>query len=171
MHALTIFARFVHIGAASYWVGAVLFLNAYLGPSVESIDPDGRTVMQELSRRQYFDVIMLMATVTILSGLYLLWLDSDGFRAAWFGTRFGATVSVGMTASLLAFVVGIVGTRPALARVTTITRQLAGVTSRGERHELEGTLEGARARLGRAGAWSALLLVVAVAATAVARYL
>jgi uncharacterized membrane protein len=171
MHALTIFARFVHIGAAAYWVGAMFFINAYLGPSVEAIDPEGRGVMQELARRRYFEVIMLMATLTILSGLYLVWLDSDGFRSAWFGTRFGVAVTVGMAASILAFVVAIVAVRPALARVTVISQQMTDVTSRAERHELVGALEAARGRMSRAGALSTLLLVLAVATTAVARYL
>jgi uncharacterized membrane protein len=171
MHALTIFARFVHIGAAAYWVGVVVFINAYLGPSINATDPDGRSVMQELSRRRYFEMILGMASLTILSGLYLVWLDSGGFGAAWFGSRFGIAVTVGMVASLLAFAVAVVAERPALARVTAIGHQLAGVSSRGERHELVGALEVARERLGRTGAWSALLLGLAVAATAVARYL
>ena len=171
MHALTIFARFVHIGAAAYWVGAVFFINAFLGPSVEAIDPDGRGLMRELMRRRYSGVIMLMATLTILSGLYLVWLDSDGFRAAWFGTRFGFTLTIGMAATVLAFVVAIVAVRPALARVMAIGQQMTDVTSRGERHEVVGALEVARARLSAAGAFAALLLVLAVATMAVARYL
>lgn len=171
MHALTIFARFVHIGAAAYWVGAVFFLNAFLSPSIEAIDPEGRGVMQELARRRYFEAVLLMATLTILSGLYLVWLDSDGFHAAWFGTRFGLTVTVGMAASILAFAVAVVAVRPALARTITISQQMTDVTSRAERHELVGALEAARGRLSRAEAFSALLLVLAVAATAVARYL
>lgn len=171
MHALTIFARFVHVGAAAYWVGAVLFINAFLGPSVEAIGPEGGGVVRELVRRRSFEVTMLMAMLTILSGLYLVWLDSDGFHAAWFATRLGRTLSIGMAASILAFIVAIVAVRPALARVTAISQQMTDVTSRAERHELVETLEAARGRLTRAGAFSALLLVLAVATMAVARYL
>jgi uncharacterized membrane protein len=171
MHALTIFARFVHIGAASYWVGAVFFINAFLGPSAEVIGPESRGLMRELVRRRYFEMIVLMATMTILSGLYLVWLDSDGFHAAWFGTRFGRTLSIGMAAAMLAFIVALVAVRPALARVMAIDQRMADVTTRGERHEVVAALEAARARLSQAGAFSALLVVLAVATMAVARYM
>jgi uncharacterized membrane protein len=171
MHALTIFARFVHVTTAAYWVGAVLFINAFLGPAIEAIDPEGRPVMRELVRRRYFEVTLVMATFTILSGLYLVWLDSSGFHAEWFNTRFGRTLSIGMAAAILAYVLAIISVRPALARIMSIGQQMAHVASRDERHDLAAALETARGRLVRAGAFTALLLVLAVATMAVARYL
>jgi len=88
MSALIIIARVIHISSGVFWGGAVLFVNFLLGPSVMAAGPDGAKVMQQLVKRHYFEIVIGAATLTIVSGFYLIWVASGGFagpatRARW----------------------------------------------------------------------------------------
>jgi uncharacterized membrane protein len=168
---LMILMRFLHVGSAIFWAGAVFFINTMLGPTIAALGPQGIPVMQELERRNYFGRILGAATITILSGLYLVWKDSGGFQGSWFGTHFGMGISIGMAAAVVAYVAAIVLLRPAMLRVATIGGQLAQATGGDARTALMADFDAARASLMRIGIMTMLLLVAAVIAMAVARYL
>ena len=170
MSALFVLARLIHISTGVFWVGAVLFVNFLLGPSVMAAGPDGAKVMQELVRRRYYEIVIGAATLTIASGFYMIGVDSGGFEAAWFATRFGQGISTGMLAAVLAYVLGVFIVRPALYRMLALGGQMAQA-SPGDRPAIQQQMAVARARLVTVGGVAAVLLLVAVSAMAVARYL
>jgi uncharacterized membrane protein len=170
MSALIILARLVHIGTGVFWGGAILFVNFLLGPSVTAVGPEGAKVMQELIRRRYFESIVGAATLTILSGLYLVWVDSAGFNGTWFATRFGQGISTGMLAAIIAYLLGVFMVRPALYRMLAIGGRMAQAPAT-ERPAIAEEMNAARGRLIAAGGASTLFLLVAILAMAVARYL
>ena len=106
------------------------------------------------------DLTLAAATVTILSGAYLLWVDSDGFGSAWFGTRFGVTISVGMVAALIAFAILVAVVRPIHAQLDRARQNVAASPSRADRRDRIATTE-QPARLQGAETIMALLLVAA----------
>ena len=72
MSAVFVLARLIHISTGVFWVGAVLFVNFLLGPSVMAAGPDGAKVMQELVKRRYYEIVIGAATLTIASGFYMI---------------------------------------------------------------------------------------------------
>jgi uncharacterized membrane protein len=165
-----IVARLIHIITGVYWVGAVLFVNSLLGPSVMAAGPDGAKVMQQLVKRRYYEIVIGAATLTLISGLYLIWYDSDGFSGGWFATHFGQGISTGMLAAILAYILGLFVVRPALYRMLALGGQMAQASA-GDRPAIEQEMAAARGRLVTAGGVAAVFLLVAVSAMAVARYL
>lgn len=168
MQAWLLIARLIHIVTGVYWVGAVMFIGIFLGPSAEVLGPQAGPVMRELMRRRYFEFTAGIATLTILSGLYLVWQDSAHLDPAWFRTPFGQGISTGMAAAIIAYLVAVIGIRPTLYRMSAVMGQLAqGAPSPAliaERDAVQG-------RMKRLSISTFVLLVIAASAMAVARYL
>jgi uncharacterized membrane protein len=170
MSGLIILARLIHITTGVFWGGAVLFVNFLLGPSVMAAGPDGAKVMQQLVKRRYYEIVIGAATLTIVSGLYLIWSDSDGFSGGWFATHFGQGISTGMLAAVLAYLLGVFVVRPALYRLLALGGQMAQASA-GDRPAIEQQMLAARGQLIRGGGVAAVFLLVAILSMAVARYL
>src|SRR5262245_34218305 len=125
MGTMVIIARLLHITSGVIWVGAVFFANIFLTPVVAGMGPDGGKVMKGLADQKYFQKIIMTATITILSGLYLVWVDSGGFAPEWFRTRIGMGFSTGMLLALVAFTIGITIVRPIMGKMTAMGGELA----------------------------------------------
>jgi uncharacterized membrane protein len=170
MSALIIIARLIHISTGVFWGGAILFVNFLLGPSVMAVGPDGAKVMQELIKRHYYEIVIGAATLTIASGLTMIWVDSGGFEGAWFATRFAQGISAGMLAAIIAYLLGVFIVRPALHRMLALGGQLAQAQP-ADRQMIQQQMDAVRGRLITVGGVSSLFLLLAVLAMAVARYL
>jgi len=116
------------------------------------------------------EIVIGAATLTIVSGFYLIWVASGGFAGAWFATRFGQGMSTGMLAAILAYLLGVFTVRPALYRVLALGGQMAQATA-GDRPAIEQQMLAARGRMIKAGGVGSVLLLVAILSMAVARYL
>jgi uncharacterized membrane protein len=171
MSSLLLVMRAVHVLSGVFWAGAVFFLNFLLGPSVNAAGPEGAKVMMELRRRRYFEIVLGVGAFTILSGLVLVWIDSSNFGPGWFATRFGMGISTGMLAAIVAWLMGMFAVKPAMEAVSSLGQQMAQAPSDQARGALAPQFDAARRRIVRNGAAAAHLLLVAVLAMAVARYL
>jgi uncharacterized membrane protein len=170
MSTLVILARLLHISSGVFWGGAILFMNFVVGPSIAALGPDGAKVMQELVRRRYLELFIWAGTLTVLSGLYLVWVDSAGFSGDWFGTRFGQGISTGMLAALIAYVMGVFIIRPAVYRMLALAGQMAQAPAN-DRPAIMEQMNAARNRLMSMGITATVFLVIAIFSMAVARYL
>ncbi|MGH7523832.1 MAG: hypothetical protein ACREK8_05970 [Gemmatimonadales bacterium] len=165
-----IILRLVHIGCGVFWAGGVLFLNFIVGPAIGAAGPDGAKVMLELHRRHYIDKILVVALLTILSGLELMRRDSAGFQGAWFHSSFGIGISTGMLGAIIAFLVGVILIKPATVRMARLGGEMASAAPEA-RAALGVELAAARGRLIASGAVGSIFVLIAVFAMAVARYL
>ena len=165
-----IILRLVHIGCGVFWAGGVLFLNFIVGPAIAAAGPDGARVMQELHRRHYFDKILTVALLTILSGLELMRRDSAGFQGAWFHSSFGIGLSTGMLGAIIAFLIGVILIKPATVRMARLGNEMAAAAPEA-RPALGAQLAAARGRLIASGTVASLFILIAVLAMATARYL
>jgi uncharacterized membrane protein len=165
-----ILLRLVHIFFGVFWAGGVMFMNFLVGPSLAASGPEGFRVWQELLRRRYFHIIMGAAALTILSGLDLMRRDSSNFAPGWFRSATGIGITTGMSAAIIAFLVGLFGVMPAMKQLKLIGAEMmqavpearAGFTAR---------VDAARARLVAFGMVGTMFIAIAVLAMAVARYL
>ena len=73
--------RLLHVLLGVFWGGAVLFLMFFLDPATRAAGPAGGQVMQELQKRGFINVLLLVGLTTVLTGFYVLWAVSGGFDA------------------------------------------------------------------------------------------
>ncbi|NIQ59859.1 MAG: hypothetical protein GWN71_42990 [Gammaproteobacteria bacterium] len=167
---LALVLRVIHIVLGVFWAGAVFFLVLFLAPAVGRVGPDGGKVMAEIDRARFLEVMPILALVTILSGVWLMWIVSGGFAGAFFSSGWGQSLTVGGAAALVAFLIGTLRMRPATKRVLGLGPQMAAATSDEERARLGAEMQALRKRARKASVWVAWLLLVAVAGMAAARY-
>jgi hypothetical protein len=127
-------------------------------------------VVAGLQRRRYFVTVPIIATLTILSGLRLLWIGSAGFSPAYFETGTGRTFAISAVAALIAFVLSLGVARPAAVRAGKISGLLPATQDAPERERLLGELDRARRRSAVATAFAIGFGIAAASGMAVARY-
>jgi len=156
MNWLLLVLRLVHVGGGAMWVGMMAFMTFFLSPALAEVGPEGGKLMAALQRRRIMVIMPVIALLTIGSGFWLMahMYGGPGNLAA---SRMGVALNVGAVAAIVAFLIGIIFMRPAMMRamVTTDPAEAQRLRVRG-------------AMLGRLVAW---LLLLALGAMAVARYL
>jgi hypothetical protein len=169
MNALMIALRLVHVVFGVLWVGMMVFSVVFLTPAIREIGADGAKVLAALQRRGVMTVMPVLALGTLLSGMWLFSRFSGGAPMAMVRTPVGFTFAIGGAAALIAFVVGLAIIRPSTARAATLTKGLEAASTEGKRATAV-EIQRLRMRATSAGQLVALLLLVAAAAMAVARY-
>ena len=165
MTGIALTARLVHVVLGAFWVGAILFVAIFLEPSVRETGPESGKVMGALTRRGFMPVMITVGTVTVLTGIYLLWWLSGGFQPGFMGSLSGVLLSTGGLVGILALGVGLFVSRPALLRmgqVMTRVDQAGGPPSEADQALLAGLRN--RLRLGARLAGALLLLAVGLMA-------
>jgi hypothetical protein len=163
--------RLFHVGLGVFWAGTMLFFVFLLEPSIREAGPEGGKVVQALMRRGYLNIMPVVALLTILSGVDLLRRASGGFNADWMGSAEGMTFLVGSVAAILALVTGVTVMRPSALRMTSLMQAMGQAQAGPEKERLGAEVAGLRQRMTTGGRVIAVLLIIAVATMAVARYL
>jgi hypothetical protein len=171
MQALLVALRLLHIVLGVFWTGALFFWVTFVAPSIRDAGPDGMKVAQQIIRRGYLNILPAIAGLAILAGLTLYWLDARAMRTAWWSSGTGQAFSVGGLAALVALTVGMVVVRRSMLRAMALGRTVPQLAEGPDRQALVAEIDGLRARATRGAQWVAGLLLVAVAAMAIARYL
>jgi len=157
MDWLMIVLRLIHVGGGAMWVGMMAFMTFYLTPALAEAGPqESGKVMAALQKQRIMIVMPVIALLTIGSGLWMMMrlYGGPGNIAA---SRMGMALNLGAMAAILAFLIGIIFMRPLMMRAMT-------ATDPAEAQKL-------RARGAMLGRVVARLLMFALAAMAVARYL
>lgn len=170
---LVIAFRIIHILAGAAWVGTLFLFVFFIEPASRAIGPAAAPFMKELiGKRQLVRVILWLGTVTIVAGAVLYWdlMAEFGSFSNLLATPRGVGVTVGGLAAIVAFLIGMFGTRPNVARLMAAGQKAAtieGPPSPELAAEIGSTQKLLRiyARTGMA------LLTFAVIAMASARYL
>lgn len=163
--------RLIHIVLGVFWVGTLLFIVLYLEPSVRAAGPDGMSVMKGIQGdRKLLTVLPIVAALTILSGLALYGRVSLGLNPDWISSPTGATLTLGAVASIVAFIIGVF-----IMRASTLKAGRLAARAEQAEDDTKGTLmaevQALRLRARTSARVVASLLVIAVAAMAIARYL
>ena len=157
MDWLMIALRLIHIGGGAMWVGMMAFTTFYLQPALAEAGPqETGKVMAALQKQKIMIVMPVIALLTIGSGLWMM-MRLYGGPSNIAASRMGMALNLGATAAILAFLIGITVMRPLMMKAMTATdpAQAQKLRARGA------TLSKLVARL----------LMFALAAMAVARYL
>jgi uncharacterized membrane protein len=153
--------RVLHIAMGVFWAGTMMFNAAFLMPAFRDAGPDGAKVAAALARRRFLDIMPWIAALTIVSGIWLYWFDSVGFRPPFMRSRMGISLAVGALAAVIAFILGVAVMRPAMNKAMRL----------GQDPAQQAAAQALRVRAGILGRVIAALLGIAVAGMAVARYI
>ena len=166
---LIIILRLLHIVLGAVWVGMAVFTAFFLSPAFQEAAPDGAKVMAALQRRGMMTVMPILALGTLLSGIWLYWRVSGGFQSGYLTSPGGLAFGLGGATAILAYGIGMTVMRPSMMRAMTLGQTLSSATP-AEREQRMAEMQRLRARGAAAGRWVGLLLIAAVAAMAVGRY-
>jgi uncharacterized membrane protein len=170
MHAELIILRIIHILTAIMWVGGGIFTSFFLAPALASSPAVLGQVMAGLQRRRVMTIMPIVATLTILSGLRLLWIGSGGFSASYFATGPGRTFAISGLSALIAYVLAFGVARPIGVRGAKIGAALAGSPEPAERERLVVEVDRLRRRAAIITQSAVGFGILAAAGMAIARY-
>lgn len=162
--------RLIHIGAGVFWVGAFYAFFFYVQPTAMSVGPAGQQFMYGLLHHRRFSVSLLASAITtVLAGIWLLWLTTDGLRSEllWDISRLGFTIGGIVAILILALGAGYVFPR------TLLIERVLGASIAGGRpptDEERAQLMKAGGESRAAGWWVVAGLAIAVLCMATARY-
>jgi hypothetical protein len=151
------------------WVGFMVYMVAFLMPALQTVGPAAGQVMAALQRRRLMAFMPGVALLTLLSGLRLYWIMSDGFSPAYVHSRMGMTFGIAGLLAITAFVLGMTVTRPAMARMSALGAQLP-TAGEAERPALQAEMARLRERGRRGSLGIVTLVLLAAVGMAVARY-
>jgi len=167
---LTLILRFAHVFFGALWVGMMAFQVFFLMPALGEAGPDAGKVMAALAKRRIPVIMPIIALIALVSGMWLFQRMSGGNMGALMATPMGQAFAWGGGASLIAFLVGIVVMRPAMMRSMKLAESLPSAPPQ-ERATRSAEIQRLRARGVFLGKVVMYLLLFALAAMAVARYL
>jgi len=162
--------RLIHIGAGAFWVGSVFTFFLFVQPAAIAVGPDAtKFTYQLLHHRRLAIWIFGSAVVTVLAGLWLLVITSNGLDpdVLFSAPRLGYTVG-----GVAAIVTIAIGGLYVLPRTMTTERTIGTLLAEGRppTPEEQQTLARIGGQARRAG-WLVLLgLAIAVASMATAQY-
>ena len=110
--------------------------------------------------------IGIAAVLTVLAGGWLYWIDSAGFTSSWTSVGPGRGFGIGGVLALIGFVTGGLGSRDR----ATFTKLIAGIPDGKPTKEQTDQIQKLQARSMRWGLFSNIVLILALACMATARY-
>jgi hypothetical protein len=169
MNIVMIVLRLIHIFAGVFWAGSVFFMISYLTPAVKATGAEGGKVMQRLLISGVTRGLVSAGALAALSGLTMYWLDSGGLQLVWITTPTGLGFSFGAIMGLVSLGVGLSVTKPAGDGIEAIIK---GSIASGKPPSPEQMtqLQALQMKMATGSLWNAILLALALAAMATARY-
>ncbi len=162
--------RLIHIGAGAFWVGAVFTFFLFVQPAAVAIGPEAtKFTYQLLHHRRLPAVILAAAVVTVLAGIWLLVITSNGLNPDLLFDESRLGYTVGGVAAILTLAIGGLYVLP---RTRVVERTIGELLAEGRppTPDEQQTLARVGGESRRAG-WLVIIgLSVAVAAMATARY-
>ena len=106
MASMFVEVRALHILVAAAWFGAAAFLTLYLMPALGRVEPRGGAVLRALEGRGLHRFMAANAGLTVLSGAWLYWTLTSGFKPQAIASATGLVYGLGGLAGLLAAIIG-----------------------------------------------------------------
>ena len=167
---LMILLRLLHILSGIAWVGTMIFTVFFLFPALAGDTATVGKVMAGLARRRYMQFMPGIALVTILSGSWMIWITSGGHMDMYMQTASGHTFTMAGGLGILGFLLGIFGARPIGLKAMAIGQQMGATTDPAERARLQEQMLGLQKKSGLITLTVTILILLAAAGMAIARY-
>lgn len=166
-----IILRLLHICFGVFWAGAAIYLACFIAPAVKAAGPEGTRFMQQLARTNKLPVVMtIAATLTVLSGVLLLWKLSGGFQSAWMSSRHGMILNIGGGLAIIAYFEGLFVTRPTVEKINKLGQNIAAAGNPPTAEQMQQLMQ-LRKKIFAANNFVAVLLAITVIAMSLVRYM
>ena len=116
--------RAIHVLVAATWIGSTIFVSTLLTPAVDASGASGGQVMLNMNRRGLTIYMSVLGTLTVMTGLYLLWHFAGGFGSVG-DTHAGVAFGTGGAAGILAGIIGGAVVGRSAGKVAGLMRQAA----------------------------------------------
>ena len=163
--------RVLHILFAALWVGSAVFFTLYVTPAIRATGPHGAPVMAELMRRRMGGFIAAAAMLTVLSGLWMYWVFTNGFDGSIVAHGAGLALGIGGRCGIAAAVIGGAVIGRAAERAGALSRQVAQMPEGGAREATMQSVETLQRRIATFSRLAVVLLVAALVAMTLAHAL
>lgn len=169
--ALIIFLRLIHILSGIFWVGTVFIIAWFLIPSNRSTGPAGMVVMQEVMVKRKLSIYLLLAMLlTILSGLTMYGRLIMVTHGVWASSMMAKVLGFGALCGIVGGAIGGSVSKAAGIKMAAIGKEIQDSgqpPTEAQRAEI-GVLQD---KMQKVMGLVAILLILAVASMASARYL
>jgi hypothetical protein len=166
---LMIILNLVHIISGVFWGGAVLLLAACIIPAANAAGPAGSAFMHKLMVETRFAMAMgIGGGLTMLSGLVMYWLVSNGISSAWLSSTHGILISIGGTAGIATAVMGGISSKHAGKRLSLLIGEIDAAGSAPTEVQ-SAEMQQLKLKLRRSSVYSAVLMLVVITCMALAR--
>lgn len=99
--------RLIHIAAGAFWVGAVFTFFLFVQPAAIAVGPEATKFTYQLIHHRRLPVVILAsAAVTVLAGIWLLAITSNGLDPDQLFDQSRLGYTVGGVAAILTFALG-----------------------------------------------------------------
>ena len=170
MMAEMLVLRLVHVMGGIFWVGGMMYMAFFLMPTMAQAGPAAAPVIAGLQQRKLFVWLPVIAIATLLAGIRLMMLQSDGFSSLYFGTPMGRTYLVAGALAVIAFAIGVSVNRPTMNRIGVLSEAMPGADD-STRAQMQVEMAVLRKRSGVVTKLVTWMLIAAAAGMAVARYM
>jgi uncharacterized membrane protein len=162
--------RLVHVLGGIFWVGSAVFTTFFLIPALAKAGgPVAGQVMSGMQQRRLYLILPIVAGLTILSGLRLWFILSGGNPTHYFQHRSGHVYAVSGLLAIIAFVLSLAVARPAAVRMGALAQ--AKASDETSRHLIAAEVAKLQRRATLSGMVAVVLLLIAAAGMAIARYM
>jgi uncharacterized membrane protein len=121
-----ILLRLVHVAASIGWAGGTFIFFFFVQPAGRALAPSGMEVVRHMIGKGRFSLFMnWMGTLTVVSGLLLIWQSTRGHLGAWVGTGPGLGFALGSLAGVAMWLVGTLAVKPRAERMTALGAEIA----------------------------------------------
>lgn len=169
MQAELLLLRLIHILGGTFWIGSAAFMAFFLLPVLGQAGPAAAPVMVGLQKRRLMIVTPIVALLTILSGLRLMAITSNGFSRDYFALASGKTYAVSGVLAIVSLLLGVLISRPAAKRMMDLSHMAASAET--DRQRLATEIRRLQRRATSATTIAVVLLLLAAAGMSIARYL
>jgi hypothetical protein len=161
MAILLIALRVVHIFSAFLWFGMGAFQVGFVIPTAKASGPEGQRFMQTMRRVTPINTAMGTAGgLTLLTGLVLYGLASNGFQGGWITSPYGVSITIGAIFAIAASIHGGAKLGRLSQRAEVLGQEMAAGGS--PRPEQIAEMQTIQEELERGGVLSVVLLSVAL---------
>jgi hypothetical protein len=162
--------RLIHVVSGTFWFSAALIMFLFLQPTAAAVGPGGQGFMLHLLRRRRLaDIVFGASILTVTAGSILFWWDSDGLQLDWITQPMGLAFTIGAIAAWVGFLGFAIIGWPAGRRLVAIAGRVQD-EGRPPTEEEQRDLARAQRQLRQTGLTVLVLVSVAIAAMATARY-
>ena len=166
MNVFMIVLRLIHILSGVFWVGGAMISYFFLSPAVAATGAAGQQMMGYIVNKGRMTMrLTIAATLTVLAGAVLFWIDSHGLSSAWTVSAPGLGFALGAIFALVGLGFGgVVGASfQALGRIAASSQ---GKPSPDQMTQMQAIQK----RLAMASRINTFALILALVCMATARY-